>query len=571
MPPSDAGLQPFALHGSATAVVPEFLARAPFSLGGAAMAWVAETHTRLSRRRRLAQLFNVMLDPFDARGAALAAEQPGGITQFMIGGHEVARRAAGALQAACDVPLLVSADVEGGAATLDGSTPFTNALGLAAVNDAELHAAAVRAMAIEAREAGIRWAFAPVLDINAAFRSAIVATRSYGSDPDTIVGLARRQARVLREEGLAATAKHWPGEGHDDRDQHLLTTVNPLEEAAWQATHGRLYRALVDDGVPCVMSGHIALPALARRLGAEGIEAFRPASVSSLLNRRLLRGELGFNGVVVSDASEMAGLGSWAPREVFLPELLANGCDMVLFSPDLGADLDLLERAIDDGRLDAARVDEALWRVLGLKALLGLHRPTPRQLAPDDAVRARHAALADAVAGRSITLVKDVRHTLPLDPHRHLRVVLVMQPEEAAFGPFRAVPPAIGGLLAEQGFSVRPYDAAQPPTTADTDLVLFVLAGESLLTRGHVHLDWARLLGPVTQAMARWWHHLPCVLVSLGHPYYLYDAPRMPCVVNAYCTLPAVQRAVVQRLLGHAPFTGSSPVDPFCSLEDARH
>jgi beta-N-acetylhexosaminidase len=126
-------------------------------------------------------------------------------------------------------------------------------------------------------------------------------------------------------------------------------------------------------------------------------------------------------------------------------------------------------------------------------------------------------------------------------------------------------------LLAGRGFEVRAFDAQQPPTPADTDLVLYLLAQESLLSRSHIFMDWARLHGDWRGAMRRYWHDLPCVLVSFGHPYYLYDAPRMPCVVNAYTAAPPVQRAVLARLLGEAPFTGTSPVDASCGLSDAAY
>ncbi len=155
---------------------------------------------------------------------------------------------------------------------------------------------------------------------------------------------------------MAATAKHWPGEGYDDRDQHLLTTINPLEMAAWEASFGRLYRAAIGAGVMSVMSAHIALPAYLRGKGvAEGVELYRPASVSRHLNEDLLRGDLGFRGLIVSDATPMAGLGSWSKRAEHLPELVSAGCDVILFSDDPDRDLGYLKAALADGRLSMRR------------------------------------------------------------------------------------------------------------------------------------------------------------------------------------------------------------------------
>ena len=153
-------------------------------------------------------------------------------------------------------------------------------------------------MAEEARAIGINWSFTPVIDINATFRSAIVATRRYGADVEVIERQTLTQIAEFQAAGVAATVKQWPGEGFDDRDLHLVTTINPLTMAAWEANFGRDYRAAIGAGVMSVMSvmsAHIALPAyvLAATTDAGG-EAYRPASVSRALNIDLLRGELGF-------------------------------------------------------------------------------------------------------------------------------------------------------------------------------------------------------------------------------------------------------------------------------------
>ena len=118
---------------------------------------------------------------------------------------------------------------------------------------------------------------------------------------------------------------------------------------------------------------------------------------------------------------------------------------------------------------------------------------------------------------------------------------------------------------------MRAFDASRPPSPADTDLMLYLFAQESLLLKSHIYIDWERVHGGFRTAMRRFWHEIPCVLVSFGHPYGLYDAPRMPCVINAYTAIAPVQAAVLRKLLGEEPFTGVSPVDPFCGLPDAAY
>jgi beta-N-acetylhexosaminidase len=449
-------------------------------------------------------------------------------------------------------------------------TEVPNPLALAAVDDVRASETIARIMAVEARAAGINWSFTPVIDINALFRSPIVATRGLGSDPDRIRAHALAHIRGLQANGVAATVKHWPGEGHDDRDQHLVTTINPMSRADWDATHGALYRAAIEAGVMSVMSAHIAFPAYVLAHDPDsGLEAYRPASTSALLNQTLLRGELGFNGVIVSDATPMAGLGAWAHRDEALAEVVASGCDIILFSDEPEDDIARIETALADGRLTEARLDEAMIRVLGLKASLGLHRDG--RAAADRTVLfdPKNATIAQEITARAPTLVKDVQGLLPLSPTRHRRVLVystgIVTP---LHGEGQAM--ILPELLRQEGFEVTLHSPEARLDQRDFDLVLYLMAEETLLTRGRIFLDWNRLTGGLFGAMQRHWHQVPTALISFGYPYYLYDAPRMPCVVNAYATMDSMQRAVLDCLMGRAAFQGKSPVDPFCGLPDAR-
>lgn len=546
----------------------DHLAKAPFSLDAQALAWVRERFAALTPDDKLRQLFNLLSrgsDPDDI--ARMRAFRPGGITRH-AGADVAAERALFAdLNAAASVPLLISADLEGSRMSLAAGVEMPNPLALAAIDDVEVTAEVSRIMAEEARAIGINWSFTPVLDINAAFRSAIVATRGFGSDVATIEKHALTQMRVFQQNGVAAAIKHWPGEGFDDRDQHLLTTINPLSLDDWEASFGRLYRGAIAAGALSVMSGHIAFPAFVRSLDPNaGIEAFRPASISRLLNEELLRKRLGFNGLIVSDATGMAGLGSWAKRSETLPEVISSGCDVILFSDDPEQDLAYLEVALADGRLSWDRVDDAVIRQLGLKAAVGLHKP-----AVDGAVAsAETRAYADAVARRAPTLVKDVQNLLPLDPKKHRRVLVISGGIVFPFIP-HPLPFSVPDLLRQKGFEVTVHDATTEVDADKFDLVLYLFGDETLLTRGRIFLDWLSLTGHFGKAMKRHWHDIPTVMISFGYPYMLYDAPRVPTYINAYSTTETMQRAVVEALVGNVPWNRHSPVDPFCGLEDARY
>ena len=546
----------------------DHLAKAPFNLDAQALAWVRERFAALTPDETLRQLFNLLSRGSDADDIArMRAFRPGGITRHP-GGDVAAERALFAdLNAAAPVPLLISADLEGSRMSLAAGVEMPNPLALAAIDDVEFTAEVSRIMAEEARAIGINWSYTPVLDINAAFRSAIVATRGFGSDVATIEKHALTQMRVFQQNGVAAAIKHWPGEGFDDRDQHLLTTINPLSLDDWEASFGRLYRGAIAAGALSVMSGHIALPAFVRSLDPNaGIEAFRPASISRLLNDELLRKRLGFNGLIVSDATGMAGLGSWAKRSETLPEVISSGCDVILFSDDPEQDLAYLEAALADGRLSWDRVDDAVIRQLGLKAAVGLHKTA----AGGAVASAETRAYADAVARRAPTLVKDVQNLLPLDPKKHRRVLVISGGIVFPFIP-HPLPFSVPDLLRQKGFEVTVHDATTEIDADKFDLVLYLFGDETLLTRGRIFLDWLSLTGHFGKAMKRHWHDIPTVMISFGYPYMLYDAPRVPTYINAYSTTETMQRAVVEALVGNVPWNRHSPVDPFCGLEDARY
>ena len=548
----------------------EMLSEFPFNLDAPQLAWVRERFAALSDDAKLRQLFNLRsagTNPDEI--AAIRDFRPGGVTRHIGAGIEEERTIIAGLGDGNPLPLLISADLEGSRMSLHGGAEFPNPLALAAVDDIEATAEISRLMAVEARYVGINWSFTPVLDINAAFRSPIVATRGFGSDIATIERHALTQMRVFQENGIASAVKHWPGEGFDDRDQHLLTTINPLSTGEWEANFGRLYRSAIEAGALSVMSAHIAFPAFVRALVPDaGVEAFRPASISKLLNEELLRGRLGFNGLIVSDATGMAGLGNFSKRSVHLPEVIENGCDVILFSNDPATDLGYLKAALADGRLSQARVDAATIRQLGLKAKLGLHAPAA--MSAGEAPNAKAGDYATSVIRRAPTLVKDVQGLLPIDLLRHRRVLIVSGGIVFPFAP-QPLPFALPEMLREHGFLVEVCGPETQISPENYDLMLYLFGEETLLTRGRIFLDWLKLTGQFGKSMARYWHDIPTAMISFGYPYMLYDAPRVPTYINAYSTTETMQRAVVDALLGTIPFIGHNPVDPFCGLEDARY
>jgi beta-N-acetylhexosaminidase len=552
--------------------------KSPFHLKPHDQTWVENTLNGLNTENRLRQLF-VHFGMGDDPGNIdrLANLRPGGVHRIMgpdlLAAHAATRR----FMDQCEIPPFITADLEAGANHAFCMTSMQNQLGLAAANDLNLSRRAVGVMAREAAAMGFNWTFTPCIDVNKAMQSAIVGTRSYGSDIEKIASQAQVHMEIMQAHGIAATAKHWPGEGYDDRDQHLVTTINPLNGEAWGNVFGKLYRGLIDNGVMAVMSAHIALPEYLARLGVkDGLDRYSPASITKLLNIDLLREELGFEGLVVSDATPMAGLGSFGPRSVIAPALIENGCDVFLFSPNEEQDLQYLRDGLSDGRLSEARLDSACRNILTMKAALGLHRKSiderilPFDQCTDVIKSSGSLEVAREVAEASVTLVKDVHNLLPLNQERHRRVCLIGGdiPGFIPGMPSRRIS-VFEDAMRSRGFEVTLFDPANAPTPENTDLVIYALAVESSLGKSRIFLDWAQLQPGIMNLMNRYWHDIPTMLVSFGHPYYLYDAPRMPCVINAYSPVDDVQRAVVARITGNAPFKGTSPVDAFAGQPDA--
>lgn len=551
----------------------------PLALSPKDQTWVRQTLAGLSTEDRIAQLFFLSSREDTVEEAtALGRLKPGGIHRFPTPDLGRAWAATRQILDEAEVPLLISGDIEGGTISYPFATHIPNQLGIAACDDLGLSERIATVVARESRALGYNWSFTPVVDLNRAFRNAVVGTRSYGANVDRVLEQARTYVRVLQAHGIAATAKHWPGDGLDERDQHLVTTVNPLSVTDWEESFGRIYRTLIDDGVMTIMSAHIALPSFIRSIDpAAGREAFRPASVSRLLNQVLLRGQLGFRGLIVSDATVMGGLTSWSDRAEAVPAVIESGCDAFLFSRDPAGDMALMYAGLRQGRLSEVRLDEAVERVLALKATLGLHRRSAdERLAPLESVRgqlrtAEHRSVATDASARSLTLVKDTQSLLPIEPARHRRIVLIADAGWNFFSgaPDRSFDPLVAALTAH-GFEVREFDTDAMPTSADTDLVLYLVGQEATPSLSNIYLDFAKLHGSPRKAMVQFNREIPTALISFGQPFYLFDAPNFSTYINAYSSLEDVQRELVNRLVGAAPFTGMSPVDAFCGLEQLR-
>jgi beta-N-acetylhexosaminidase len=388
-------------------------------LSAAQQGWVDTTFARLDTEDKVAQLLIPTLGAYDYRREAvdafLAERALGGI---FVGMAERDRHRAeiAQLQARCTIPMVVASDLEAGAGHfVYGGVPFPEPLAVAAADDAELAYTLGTAAAREGRYAGIHWTFAPVVDVNINPENPIANTRSLGDDAERVARLAVAIVRGMQEQGLAACAKHFPGDGVDDLDHHTVTTVNTLSRQEWYRISGLPFRRAIAAGVWSVMVGHIALPAWDDSRHACGV--YCPASISHKLVTGLLRQELGFQGLIVTDDMNMGGVAGYARRRDRTVACIAAGCDMLLF-PKLPDDYLTLVAAVRSGALPEARVDNAVRQILAFKTRLNLH--TGALFGPPVSTQEQQA-FADAsrqIALAAIVKVRDLHGTLPI---RHLR------------------------------------------------------------------------------------------------------------------------------------------------------
>jgi beta-N-acetylhexosaminidase len=465
------------------------------------------------------------------------------------------------LQDQSAVPLLVTSDMEHGAVALTDGTEFPWMMGAGAANDADLMTIMGQATAAEARYAGFHCTFSPVVDLNYNPDNPITNVRALGDQPERVSRLATAYVRGLQAGGLlAATAKHFPGDGVDDRDQHLCSTVNSLPFEQWQATYGHVWHAIIEAGVMCVMPGHISLPDYEGF--ADRPEQAPPATLSPRLLNDLLRGELGFEGLIISDASAMIGLTSRVSGEERVVQCIKSGVDVYLF-PETLEDFERLMQAVEQGRLAEDRVRQAARRVLELKARLNLHRD-PFGPRPSAADKSRYQQAAQAMAEKSITVLRDDGHP-PLGLKPGSRVLTVTIGHLSPYSRFRSMHDlnAFDDALRQRGFSVEhllnPEDDLLLAKAAEHETVFVNLVALPYMVLGTIR----NLVGHLGYWKWRSLHmeHPQVLFTSFGNPYVLHEMPHLPNLLAAYGDSDVSQRAAAQVWLGEIEAQGDCPVN----------
>ena len=561
----------------------------PYYLNDEQIKWVEDTIASMTIEEKIGQLFVNMVANEEERKPenikkVLDTYHPGAIRYHNASKEELLDMT-NCLQQTTKIPLLIASNCEaGGNGGTKGGTPIANGAALAAIDseDAVLQMAEVAAK--EAAAIGCNWNFAPIVDLPYNWRNTIIQLRAFNNNPDDVIRYSKAFFKGMRSQNLATCMKHFPGDGTEENDQHLLMGINEYDCDKWDATFGKVYKELIDDGVMTIMAGHIALPEYSRKL-RPGIkdEDIRPATLAPELITDLLKGQLGFNGLVVTDASHMIGMfGATIPRSEQVPQAIAAGCDMYLFFNDREEDFGYMMEGYKNGTITEERLNDALHRILGVKAALNLHT----QQAEGKLVKSKeglevvgceeHRKISREFADKYVTLVKDRLGYLPMTPEKYKRIKLVYIGSEAmviAGTKFKSndenIIKDIVEQLEKEGFIVDAEVATKKGKMEDFkknyDCVLLVLNVQGFAQFNTMRVKWDE---PVKQP----WYmsELPTFVVSLSFTNNLIDVPMARCNINAYMDHHESFEAVLEKMMGKSEFKGRYNENVFCGRWETR-
>ena len=461
------------------------------------------------------------------------------------------------LQRISKLPLLIGADFERGSAMrLDEGTSFPTQMAIAAGGDPKDAYTMGKITALEARQAGVQWIYAPVADVNNNPGNPIINTRSFGEDPAKVSEFVSAYVRGVEENGGLATAKHFPGHGDTAADSHIDLPVIRADRSRLESLELVPFRAAIAAGVGSVMTGHLNVPALEP-------DPNTPATLSSHILTEILRKELHFEGLVITDAMDMGGITvRFAPGEAAVRAVLA-GADCLLMPPVPDAAFEALQHAAKSGRISRERLDASVRRILEAKARLGLNK---KRLVDVDGINAHFAETdwqkrAQDISDRGITLLRDTPHRLPLDgtkPSRALLLAFYADPEptpgEDLERELRHRFDSVNTLRADTRFRDAANLKLPPSDSYDVAiLALFVRVSDR---KGNVDVP------PEQAAVAEQLYKSgkPVITLAFGSPYLIEGFPQAETWLGAFGISDVAQISMARALFGEIPVRGHLPV-----------
>lgn len=477
------------------------------------------------------------------------------ITEADEMGLEAARKTLAEYIDNADIPILITSDFENGCGSmLKGLTPLPYLMSLGAADSEKLAYDYGKATALEARSVGANWSFSPVCDLNINKRNPLVNVRGLTDDVNLAIKLLPQVIKGMQDNGLAACAKHFPGDGLDYRDQHIVTTNNTLSFDEWKKKSGKVFEEVIKSGVYSVMSGHITLPSYQKEIFDNGMKL--PATLSHELIENLLKKEMGFDGVVVTDALGMGGFNGWyKTMDISQIESFKAGCDMMLW-PSENYVKNMTE-AIENGYIPLSRLDDAVTRILSMKEKMGLFKKDNHAIALSEKDREFVKNTQKNVAEKSVTLMRDDADIFPLTTEKFKKIAVIpITHHIPAFDEGKL----LADLLGEKGFDVQYLkDGIKKTETDGYDLILYALFSRPFRPIGFLdfHSTEAQKVAISLQTAVD-----KTAVVSFGSPYFMNQYfERAKTFVNAYSMLSPSVKAFVSAATGETEFSSFSPVE----------
>lgn len=449
--------------------------------------------------------------------------------------------------------LLIAADQEGGQLmAIGGTTPFPGNMALGATGSIDLARKTGRALGRELAAMGVNVNYAPVCDVNSNPQNPVIGIRSFGEDPASVAGLCVAMIEGMQAAGVAATAKHFPGHGDASSDSHYGMPLVPHDRERLEQIEMPPFAAAIEANVRLIMTTHVAFPNL-----NDGVAL--PSTLSPMLLEGLLRKELGFRGVIISDAMNMAAIRQGRGLIVDAIAAVRAGVDLLLLVDDAivqGEVYSALLQAAQRGLLSPAKMISSAERVLALKQWLA-DAPRPSL----DAVGcAEHRDLAFETAARSITLVRDEVNLLPLRLSSDARLAVIV-PQSVDLTPADTssyVTCKLAEALRRYHPAVEELVVPHAPSETDIALVRQQISNYDVVIVGTINAFAQSNQAALVEALLD--SGVPTVVVALRLPYDLKAYPRAPVYICTYSTLPPSMVALAQALWGQIPFVGRLPV-----------
>ncbi|WP_394276601.1 glycoside hydrolase family 3 protein [Luteococcus sp.] len=553
------------------------LTASPYTLDEGQIAWVEQTIAEMTDEEKVGQLFTTLFffgeDAYS--GNQLTNKQI--LEQYHIGGaryqggtSEQVQQLINQLQTDSKIPLMVAANCDsGGNGACNDGTYIASGAQCEASRDPQVARNAGYVSGREESALGVNTNFDPCVDILFNWRNTIVNTRAYGTTADDVITYTQAYIDGMRESDVNICIKHFPGDGTEERDQHLVLGVNELSVEEWDDSFGKVYRHHIDNGVEMFMAGHIALPAYQKKLvpGLQDADIL-PATLAPELATGLLKEQLGFNGMLITDASHMLGMTAAMQRKDYVPRAIAAGCDMFLFFNQIDEDFGYMLDGYRNGVITEERMTDALRRILGLKAKRRLHDKKAdgtltKQASELEVVGCEeHLAMRKDAADKGITLVKNTLDELPLNPEQHRRIKLYHVAGEKGgiySGNDRTVEMFVDELTA-RGYEVSVQEGGSrvkgsiEKYKAETDAVLFIAEVIGYGAQNNYRIQWSAAM---SNEIPWYVHEVPTFAVSLNFTTHLHDLTMVKCFVNAYNSNPDIITGVLDKLEGKSEFKGT--------------